>query len=130
MEQLIIDMAQKLGFTAERIWPQIVMLTYMKSLFFTILYPIEVAAYVVAERWYWRLFMRKGRAYEARNKGLADYQRENDDYLAAMCIGGLVVSVLLGFVMLVIIADWPYQLGGALYPEARTVLDLVKSAKP
>jgi hypothetical protein len=129
VSQAIVDAAEQLGFQAARIWPQIVMVTWITSLFWAILDPILIGAAVYLSI----RMVRSTHAVVKQNK--ADYQAAQAaagsryvsslDYYSMewvmLCVVIVVVLVCVGGAAA---TNWPNVLAGAFYPEAVTVLKL------
>lgn len=116
--QVIVDSAEKLGFAVERVWPQIVMVTWVTSLFWLIVLPlVMIVCSAGGLIWY-----RRARAYFADS----DHDYETEPLY-------VIVSVVIGFGIFVIVGaavgSLPTYLAGFLFPEAQTVLNLARSVK-
>lgn len=120
MEQLIIQTAEKLGMEAARIWPQVVMVTWVRGVFWSVVDPIIFVLCVIG-------------LIKLIRVGIEEYQREKVYYLDDSM--GLFIFLTFGgvgliFFTLLSLISWPDQLTAAFYPEAVTVMNLVKLAKP
>lgn len=111
LAKLIAEAAQGLGIAAERIWPQMVYITFITSLFWLvthILLLVGESVLIAKLIGYLRGEMKKV---------------ESDGGFYA-----LVAVALLGMAAFISIACLPNVLAGVLAPEAVTVLDLIKKA--
>jgi uncharacterized protein YacL len=114
-EQLAI-ITEKLGFTAERVWPQIVQITFVQSLTELVIGLVFFVLSLFVFRELVKLSIRKVR--EAVND-------EHDHYIAFAVLSGVVVA-LLGVLFL---TQLPSNISGVLFPEAMTILEMLKSVK-
>lgn len=134
MEQVIVELARKLGLEAARVWPQVVMVTWVTSLFWAVACPVLVVASGVA---IWRIIAwahstitSNEAAFKAAKANASGYVSSFDyDSMNAylVCIPVVLIAVMVALVALV---SWPDNIAGALYPEAVTVLKLAKGVKP
>lgn len=117
--ELLREAGGKVGIEAIRLWPQIVGITFVKSVFWTVATPLLVVAWVVATRW----LRGKARALNA-----ADRDMDRFDTFAVTASAVLLVAIG-GFLVAALVSDWPNNIVGVFYPEAKTVLDLITKAK-
>jgi len=116
--QGIIDIATKLGLASERIWPQVVMVTWATSLFWAIADPLIFVGSLIGIVRIWRF-------------SWTQINRANDEYDEAtsavlVCFGA---ASLLGVLAFLALLGFPDQLAGVLYPEATTVLRIARGLK-
>ena len=112
MEQFVAlfqNVAEQLGMQAARLWPQVVMITFVKSLTNVVgeLLIIVTSAVTIRRVWPWAWH-------------ITDESGDNGTLFLAS--GLTAVGVILSLIML---ADLPNQLSGTFYPEAATVLRLI-----
>lgn len=140
MDQTITRIAEQLGFAAERIWPQVVMVTWVTSLFWAIVDPLIVLLGVVAIIRLWRFAWvcidtankeyAAATAAESTKQGFSARLVSHSDYDPTWPV---VISVLAGIavslIAIIALASFPDALAGALYPEATTVMRIAKGLK-
>lgn len=101
--------AERLGFEAIRIWPQVVGITFVRALFWTVVSLTLLALLIVALV---RLWQHAKHRFEAT--------KNDDEWSSAIIIS----TVLLAFVIFILF-QLPDQLAAVFYPEAATVLRLM-----
>ncbi len=132
---LIVAAAQRLGFEAGRVWPDIVMVVFVRSLAFLVLDVVGLVGAIVGLVIVARMIARR---YAAQRDAAAAYhdKRGKDPWatytpgpdLSEYMFGGALACVPLVAVGLLCALTLPYNLAGALYPEAVTVIGLVQGA--
>jgi hypothetical protein len=131
--EMIAAAAERLGFESVRIWPQMVMVTFVRSLAWLILDCIAVLVAIVGicltVRWLRARHKEAAKRRKAREARADYYYDSSDDMFDVMFPGAFLV---VPFVMIGILAVSfiPYYLSAVLYPEATTVMNLVQSVRP
>jgi hypothetical protein len=123
LEQKIVEMADRLGFEAARLWPQVVAITWLKSLCYLVLQVALIVILWTALTIYWLKFFKPaiGRYYdELRKGGDRRYVEEPIGWVAGLIVGGVMAL----FVTLLVASEMPHNIAGVVYPEATTVLRL------
>lgn len=110
---LLREAAGVVGVEAVRLWPQIVAITFVQSLSLVVLDTGSATLFAVLMRRCWR-----------RHRQLVD--RDGDDWVPVIPASAAVVCGGLSLFCLWMVT---LQLPGVLYPEAKTVLDLIARAK-
>jgi hypothetical protein len=110
---LLTNAATSLGFEAARLWPQVVMITYVQSLWSIFIFNVMLipAIAIPIKAWRW---------YRAQPK---DWEHSDD---VGWFIGAVGASVIF---FVIYLGSMPDALVGAFTPEAKTVMDIVKNAK-
>lgn len=122
MEQVIVDIARRLGLEAERVWPQVVAVTFLKGLFYSVSEPLILVTCI----WLIVVLVRIIARERARPKS-TDGIGLDDGLGTYLCCGSAIaILAIVGFAVL---SDLPNQFAAVLYPEAVTVINLAKSAK-
>jgi hypothetical protein len=110
---LLTNAATSLGFEAARLWPQVVMITFVKSVWSIVIFNVMLIPAIAFPIRVWRWF-----------RAQPDTWEHSDD--VGWFIGAVGASVIfLG----VYLASMPEALVGVVSPEAKTVMDIVHSAK-
>lgn len=134
---LIASAAEKLGYETVRIWPQIVLVTFVRSLGYLVLDGFGLIVAIIGLCVVWRIAMR--RYAEANDRVEAANAKEGRDpwsySRSAPDLSDYVMSATLfslPFMAMGVIAALtaPYYLSAVLYPEAVTVMNLVQQARP
>jgi len=114
LAETLAQIAERLGFEAVRVWPQIVMLTWLEAVFWVIVDPIIIALALVG-------FFKALHRFKATKDSTSETDTFEDfpePLLAAMVMvicAGIAFSFLFGFAG---------YLPAVFYPEAKTVLKL------
>jgi len=109
--------ARALGLQAERLWPQLVGITFVKS----VTWVVAAVLWMIASVYYWHRFRP---ALLAWDKTLGSDAR-GMGVVAVVLLGGMTIFFLMtGFSTIL------NSLPGVFYPEAQTVLDLLKEVSP
>jgi hypothetical protein len=134
VDQVVARVAEQLGFQTARIWPQVVMVTWVTSLFWAIADPLIVVAAVVGIVLLARRTLAEIASTRiAYDKAVADkpgsYAYKSDYDAMGWTMTGAMGCLLLAFVASIALSHFPDQLAGALYPEATTILRIAKGLK-
>lgn len=120
----IVSVGEKVGIQAIRLWPEVVKITFIKSLAWIFLYPFEVLVFILVGSWILKKAQKAWGDYQASKKGSIG----NDDHVQLAWFWG-VCSALAFAVALVAfflgVSWYPDLLAGVISPEAKTVLDLI-----
>jgi hypothetical protein len=124
LEQKIVEIADRLGFEAARLWPQVVAIVWVKSLCYLVMQlafvPLVWAALLV----YWLKFFRPAIGQyrdDLRKAGERRYAVEEPiGWIAGLIVGAVAAS----FITVLVVSLIPDNIAGVLYPEATTVLRL------
>ena len=110
--------AGSLGVEAMRLWPQIVGITFVKSVFYVALAAfLLVAAPIVAG-------VLSPKMWKA-----AKSMREDSEERMLTQMGSFIVWIVTVGIMVVAFSSIPENLPGVFYPEAQTVLDIAAKLK-
>jgi hypothetical protein len=123
MNELIVRAAEQLGYEAARIWPQIVMITFVQSLFWLVVDPLFWLMYVVLGLKIfgaWKQFKVRHDENEFSDRG--------DFILGSVAVWALFVVLGL-LVMSATLPYYPSYVSGVLYPEATTVMNMARGLK-
>jgi hypothetical protein len=107
----LIAAADRVGMEGARLWPDVVRITFLTSVFWAVETPLMVAAILYG-------------AYRVHRgfTGAADEADVYDrDMVRFFCVMTWGVCAAVAFSML---SYWPNSLSGVFFPEAKTVLDL------
>lgn len=107
MSDLLIKFASEIGITVDRLWPQMVMVTFVYNLIWLIIEPITLVISLLIIRWCW---------VSGRNKNRNNY----DEPVLEIMLGVLIL-----FLIALIISTFPTVVVDVLYPEAATVNHLL-----
>jgi hypothetical protein len=138
MDQTIVRVAEQLGFQAARIWPQVVMVTWITSLFWTIVDPLLICAAAIGIvrvwRYAWGAVARANNAYDeavaVAGKGPYSSHVSRFDYDPSWVVITCIVAATAMFIgATAALIAFPDQLAGTLYPEARTVIRIAQGLK-
>lgn len=115
LTKLLAEAATKLGIEAARLWPQLVLITFIKSAFWSAVLLLFLATGPLI--WVSRFrFM------------VVHWDEEDIDFPTIfVTLSVLITFPFIGLIALVVL---PNQLAGVFVPEAITVLDLLKQVKP
>jgi hypothetical protein len=106
--------AERIGMEGVRLWPDVVRITFLTSLFWAIVDPLIVAALA-----YGTLRLYRGAMADA----VDSFDREGVRIFSAL------LFVCAGLIAFLALSYWPGALSGVFYPEAKTVLDLAKGLR-
>lgn len=119
MVNLISQMAERLGYEGARLWPQMVAMTFVRSLCWLVVDPLIVLASVMIVRKLWG--MRQAERQRIVQEG--HYHSSVDTMGWDMVV--TITSVACGVLSGIALCSMPGALTGVLFPEATTVLHLV-----
>lgn len=105
---LVVHIASQLGFEAARIWPQMVLITWTKSLCYLIIDLVVIVGLLVGVP----IIVR--RCY-------ARWDQSGDEGPLLLLVGTVFVGVV---AMVIAVLDLPGEITGVMWPEAKTVLQL------
>jgi hypothetical protein len=110
---LLTNAATSLGFEAARLWPQVVMITFVKSVWSIVIFNVMLIPAIALPIRTWKWVKAQPNTWEY-----------SDDI--GWFVGSL--AVLAGFLFIYLVS-MPDALAGAFAPEAKTVMDIINSAK-
>ena len=116
--QRLVDAAEKLGYEAARLWPQMVAITWFKAIAAIAMWSLLVPLLLGVGVW----LIRKAHRAEAEARAQDRFRSGAGDIYQ---IPGFVFLVYAGVAVLVGILSIPDVGADLLYPEARTVLRMV-----
>ena len=131
MDQLgtvLAQIAAKLGVAVDRLWPQLVAVTFYTSLAWAILTPLLilfsiVAAYRVDDWCRRKMELENNRRAKDRDYLYAHFGNNDGWWVLRICTWLTVVGIVIWGA-----ADYPGVLAGVFAPEGVTVLNLLKAA--
>ena len=126
--ELLRDIADKLEMEFARVWPQIVLVTWVQSICYLIINTflvvgcsIAIVKIITATMAHVR---RQEKAYTEAQAKKTVYSTDFDSMGHVFAAGCAVV--VLGLIWFFALSVWPTQLSGVLFPEAQTVINLAK----
>ncbi len=117
LAELIAGAAERLGIEAVRVWPQIVMVTWIRSLvYLAMIVALYVATYVIC---------RRVAAWITRPRSDGEYVFGDDETGFMQFLGEFVGGAVLAIGLMIATRSLPDVMAGVFAPEAMTVLRMV-----
>ena len=116
LDTILAELAAKIGVTVDHLWPQLVLVTFAQSLFWTIADPIFVVASSVIVWKVCRYLMHS----------IAKLHAADDVYEIFPALAFLCVVLVWLFVAGNALATYPADIAGVVAPEGMTVVNLLK----